>query len=115
MTLKMFEGLLKTVCVDVQHFISRNKGFPRIIYTETGRNYEKYENKVFGKSWTVEVHFFTKTDFDPIVEALEDMFNDNDIPFELMGIQYGSVPGDGKVPGQDGVIYYMFECEVQDG
>jgi hypothetical protein len=107
-----FRDLLKTICPNVQHFKAKGKGFPRIVYAETGRKYYCADNRVEHAAWQVGVSLFTKTEFEPMVEELEALFNDHNIPFDLAGVEYGSILGDAKEPGQDGVIFYLFECEV---
>ena len=110
MTLKAFNALLESTGVNVAHYDSVSEALPLIVFFETGRKYYWSDNKPVRKSWAVDVHFYTHTEFDPIVEVLEDLFAANDIPFDMVSVQYGQYKD-----GRDGVIYYKFECEVCDG
>ena len=111
MTLREFGTLLESVVPNIGHFKAKRRGFPRIVYGETERLYFCTDNKPTFKRWKVEVRFFTREDFDPTVEQLEDLFVAHNIPFDLVAVEYGAIPIDGKT-FDEGVIYYLFECEV---
>ena len=114
MTLKGFETLLKTCCKDVSHHKSKGGALPRIIYSETGRNYYYADDKAYRKTWDVGVHLFAdpRHDCEGIIEALEGMFDEYMITFDMEEINYGSIPADTADPAQDGVIHYHYKCEV---
>lgn len=111
-TLKAFGDTLKTVCENTQYCKAYGSGFPRIIYEETGVGYSQYDNQNMYPVWKVDVSLFTKKDFDPIVEELEQCLNENQIPFKLIGVGYGRIPADGNSPEFKGLHHYLFECEV---
>jgi len=102
----------------VGHFRALNSDIPRIIYNETGKIYEEFDNNVFSLGWKVEVHFYTRTEFDPIVEQLENLFNKNNIGFRLLEIKYGwtevKANADSNAVAQNELIYYLFECAVPE-
>ena len=102
-----FAALLRGVCENVSHYDSVSEVCPHIIFFETGRNYYYTDNIASRKSWKVDVHFFTHDEYDPIIERLEDMFNDNNIPFDMESVMYGR-----DKDGRESVIYYIFNCEV---
>jgi hypothetical protein len=107
MTLLQFSELLEMACANVAHFDSVSEELPLIVYFETERKYYYADNISIKKSCIVDVNFFTHKSFDPIVEKLEDLFNENGIAFDMESIQYGRYKDT-----RDGVIYYKFVCEV---
>jgi len=106
-TLTEFAATLRTVCPNVSHYDSVSEICPHIIYFETSRNYYYSDNRADRKTWKVDVHFFTHDEFDPILERLEDLFNDYNIPFDMDEVYYGR-----DKDGRESVIYYVFNCEV---
>jgi hypothetical protein len=104
---KRFKELLETVCDNVFHFEEAGKPEGNyIVYTETGKRYEPYDDVQTPFCWLMDVHVYTRMEYDPMIEALEKLFNANYIPFSLDTIQYG------RSEGQTSVIYYLFKCEV---
>jgi hypothetical protein len=106
--LKEFSDLLNTVCDNVYHFDEADDTdiFPRIVFAETDCDYTFSSNGIARKDWKVDVHFYTREEYDPIIEKLDDAFVKSRIPFKLTEISYG------QSPGHINIIYYKFECEV---
>ncbi len=105
--IKTLNELLSTVCNNVFHL--EEVGNPEgnyIVYVETGKKYESYDNINAYGTYLVDVHVYTRVEYDPLIEALEKLFNDNSIPFELPEIKYG------RSEGQMTVVYYLFKCEI---
>jgi hypothetical protein len=111
LTLQDFAEKLGEIIPNTGHFKAKRAGFPRLIFGETTRRYFYADNRVAYVRWVVEVHLFTKTHFDPIVDELESMFTDNGISYDMVGVEYGDTIMDGKSL-EKGVIYYLYECEV---
>ena len=112
MKLEDFRDLLLTACPNVSHYRARGKGFPRVVYAEAGRTYYRFDNRAAARTWEVDVHVYTREEFDPIVERLEDAFDENNVPFDMTAAEYGAAPTDPGDPSQEGVMYYRFRCEV---
>jgi len=111
-TLKDFATLLETVTDNVGHFKAKKKGFPRIIFGETDGIYVPSDGTNDRIGWEVEVMYFTTESFDSNVDALEAVFNDNRIPFEMVAVQHGAVEIDRETLCES-VIGYLYECEVK--
>jgi hypothetical protein len=91
----------------VSHFEAVSEDLPLIIYAETNPIYDRMDNINHRLSWMVDVHFYTHTEFDPMFEQLEGLFNEHNIPFDVESVDYGRYKD-----GRDGVFYYKFVCEV---
>jgi len=110
LTLEDFYKLLSDVC-PTWHLESAGEGFPRIIYAETGKRYERYDNKPSIAYWVVEVDLFAKEDAHETFERLEQVLTENGVPFECEGIHYGEATFKaGK--SHEGVVWYELICEV---
>jgi len=107
MRLNEFGALLKSVVENTSHCESDREACPKVIYIETGRQYERFDNLVHRAWWLVDVHFFTNVEFDPLVEALEDAFNGAGVPFDMESVLYGR-----ETSGEMSKFKYLWKCVV---
>ena len=96
---------------NVFHVETINEGFPRIVYTEIGREYEFFDNVPYYGKWIVAIDLYTQKEFDPIFGELEELLKAQKIPFAIEHIEHGTLQDKNKKSFQ-GVTWYRFICEV---
>lgn len=87
MKLTDFAALLKTTGMPVardEFPKEENPTAPYLVYSVTGSDNFKADNKVYHKARMIDVSIFTKGHADELAQAtLEALFDDNDIPWEF--------------------------------
>ncbi len=107
MTLKEFSGILEGICKNTAHYGAADLPFPRIVYFETGREYEWADNKIIRRTYKVDVHLFTKDPFDALINTLEDVLAENGVAFDLSFIDHGD-----DEAGKKDITGYHYTCII---
>lgn len=93
-TLKEFYKIFYTLPCTVTHFTRAKATAPFMIWAEDGEeeslhaNNRKAEQQVTGT-----VNFFTKTEFDPLIDAIQTILNDNTVSWLLESVMYEEETG----------------------
>lgn len=89
---------------DVFHFWRPLMKTPFIVWRETGeRNGFHSDNKKSEMIMSVNIDVFTSDEFDPLIDAVADFLNRNDIPFSIENVDFDETTK---------VIQYSFSCET---
>lgn len=101
---KVRDALLNLDGIDVYHYWREVKKSRYIIWTEDFESDSFYasnglqEQQIHGT-----VHLFTKTEYDPAVDAIQNVLGNACIPFKVSSIQYED---------ETGFIHYEWEWDV---
>jgi hypothetical protein len=89
MTLHDLQDLLQTIGVPVHHFNAANEAGNYIVWAEDGEGASGHAD---GKKTTQVIQgtidYFTKDEFDPVVEQIQEKLNESDIAWQLNSIQH---------------------------
>lgn len=106
MTLQEFRDLLLTVMPNVHHYDAGKQTGNYIVWSEYGENALCADNKVSVSAQKVQVDYYTKTEFDPLVDQLRAALNEAEIPY--------SYDCDTERDGDGTLLFirHIFDCEV---
>ena len=89
MKLKEIRDFLLEITLNVYHYKAWKQHDTYIVWAEDGEAGAVHaDNRKQKQILDVTIDVFTKTEYDPIIEQLQQAFNDQGIPFELLSIQY---------------------------
>jgi hypothetical protein len=89
MKLKEIRDFLLEITLNVYHYKAWQQHDTYIVWAEDGESDAVHaDNRKQKQILDVTIDVFTKTEYDPIIEQLQQAFNDQGIPFELLSIQY---------------------------
>lgn len=88
--LKTIRDTLNLVGVDVSHYEAADKTKDYIVWYEDGQGGNLIlNNRIEECVVSGTIHFFTKTEYNPIIDKIHDVLNENDdISFELDSVQF---------------------------
>lgn len=92
------------ITYNVYHYWRPQMQTPFIVWAETGEADDLHADNRKGEillSITVDV--YTQSEFDGLLDAVFDFFNDKEIPFELNSVDFEE---------DTGTIHYRFTCEM---
>jgi hypothetical protein len=84
MTLLEFKDLLLTTGLPVHHYHAHKQTNRYIVWAEYGGHNQTADNAITEKAIRVQVDLFTKTEFDPAVEAINSLLDRDDISFKYL-------------------------------
>ena len=89
MKLKEIRDFLLGITLNVYHYKAWQQPDTYIVWAEDGESDAVHgDNRKEKQILDVTIDVFTKTEYDPLIEQLQEAFNDRGIPFELLSIQY---------------------------
>ncbi len=89
MKLQEIRDFLLEITLNVYHYKAWQQHDTYIVWAEdTEADAVHGDNRKVKQILDVTIDVFTKTEYDPIIEQLQQAFNDRGIPFELLSIQY---------------------------
>lgn len=89
MNLKEIRDFLLEITLNVYHYKAWKQHDTYIVWAEDGETDAVHgDNRKEKQILDVTIDVFTKTEYDPLIEQLQQAFNDRGIPFELLSIQY---------------------------
>ena len=89
MKLKEIRDFLLEITLNVYHYKAWQQHDTYIVWAEDGESDAVHgDNRKEKQILDVTIDVFTKIEYDPIIEQLQEAFNDRGIPFELLSIQY---------------------------
>lgn len=89
MKLQEIRDFLLEITLNVYHYKAWQQPDTYIVWAEDGESDAVHgDNRKQKQIIDVTIDVFTKTEYDPIIEQLQQAFNDRGIPFELLSIQY---------------------------
>lgn len=87
--IKQIRDILLNVTEAVYHYEAKEQPDKYVVYAEDGGgNDQGGDNKKIGQAIHGTIDYFTKEEFDPIVDQIQDALNDNQISFYLESVQY---------------------------
>lgn len=87
--IRKIRDTLLTVSDNVYHYLGLKTGGNYIVYAEdSGNNDSSGDNKKTSQAIQGTIDYFTKTEFDPIVDEIQDALNDQGISFFLNSVQF---------------------------
>lgn len=92
--LKTVRDALLSVTNDVYHYKAHKKTDQYIVWAEDGENDADYGNDRKSQQ-TIQgtIDYFTKKEFDPNIEKIQEALNNREIPFYLNSVQYEEETG----------------------
>ena len=89
MKLKEIRDFLLGITLNTYHYKAWQQPDTYIVWAEDGESDAVHgDNRKEKQILDVTIDVFTKTEYDPLIEQLQQAFNDRGIPFELLSIQY---------------------------
>lgn len=89
MKLQEIKGFLQGITLNAYHQQAGEQKDTYIVWQEDGESDAVHaDNRKEIQILDVTIDVFTKEEFPEIIERLQNAFNDNGIPFELLSIQY---------------------------
>lgn len=89
MKLKEIRDFLLGITLNTYHYKAWQKDDTYIVWAEdTEFDAVHGDNRKVKQILDVTIDVFTKDEYNPIIEQLQEAFNDRGIPFELLSIQY---------------------------
>ena len=89
MKLKEIRDFLLGITLNTYHYKAWQQPDTYIVWAEDGESDAVHgDNRKQKQILDVTIDVFTKTEYDPIIEQLQQAFNDRGIPFELLSVQY---------------------------
>ena len=97
MKLQEIRDFLLTITLNTFHYEAWPTSTPYpsyIVWAEDGESGAEHgDNRKQKQILDVTIDLFTKKEYDPLIEQLQQAFNDKGIPFELLSIQYETATG----------------------
>ncbi len=108
MSLIEFRDLLNSLSVPFYHYDTVKKICPYGIWGETGQsgNTRHASNKTTAQVIEGFVEYFTKTEYDPVVDEIQSGFNDTHTPWRLEYVDYDY---------DNQVIIYRWQWQITSG
>lgn len=89
MTLKQFKNLLLTITDDVFHYEAFGVKDNFIVWAEEAESGSLFaDDKKISQTMTGSVDLYSRNEYSPMVKQIQNLFNDNHIPFRLNSIQF---------------------------
>ena len=87
--LTKIRDILNKACNHVYHYDALDKVEDYIVWAESGSGDNAYfDNKMEEYALTGTIDFFTKTEYNPIIDKIEEELTSNQISFFLNSVQY---------------------------
>lgn len=104
MTLQILRDLLHTIGLPVLHYFATGQKGNYIVWAEEGEGSSGHaDNHKTTKVTQGTIDYFTKTEFDPVVNQIEDTLNSADIAWRLNSVQHEK---------ETGYIHYEWAWEM---
>ncbi|MDL2324061.1 hypothetical protein LJC61_02765 [Ruminococcaceae bacterium OttesenSCG-928-A16] len=87
-TLEKVKNALMPLCDNVGHYTAARKGFPRIVWEEVTAEGLRAENITDGQAWSGVINLFSKKEFEPLFDSIQNALNQAQISFYLNSVQY---------------------------
>lgn len=102
--LKKIRDILNELDIDVSHYESLNKESEYIVWAESGEsNSLSADDRKVEQSIVGTIDLYTQTEYNKIVDELQDKLNENKISFVLNSVQYED---------ETKLIHYEWEFEI---
>lgn len=102
--LKKIRDILNELDIDVCHYESLNKESEYIVWAESGEsNSLSADDRKVEQSIVGTIDLYTQTEYNKIVDELQDKLNENKISFVLNSVQYED---------ETKLIHYEWEFEI---
>lgn len=101
---KVRDALIRLEGIDVYHYWREVKKNRYIIWAEDSES-ESFHSDNFMNEQQIHgtIDLFTKTEYDPVIDMIQNKLNDSEIPFRVMSVQYED---------ETGFIHYEWEWDV---
>lgn len=94
MNLVQFRDILNTISPNVHHYEASKEKGNYIVWAEEGEGSNLWaDNKKIEQCITGTIDYFTKDEFDPLVNTIQDTLTNNEISWSLNSIQYEKETG----------------------
>lgn len=101
--MKKFSEAFVDAAPNLYHFWRPQKMFPCIVWQENGANPEFADNRTCEQAITGTLDYFTKEEFDPTVDQIQEVFNRLGVCWALNSIQWEDATG---------LIHYEWTWEI---
>lgn len=103
MSLDEIKNMLLEVTPNVHHYKAWKESESYIVWAEDGESSSTHaDNKKLLQVLDVTIDLFTRMENDPLIGQLQQAFNDREIPFELLSVQF-----------EDDTSYIHYEYLIQ--
>lgn len=92
--IKKIRDVLIPLGVPVNHYTAAEKPDNYIVWSEDSQYNSVWgDNHMTNQAIEGTIHYFTRTEYDPVADAIMDVLNDAEISFRLNSIQYEDETG----------------------